>query len=70
MKTQPRKGLFVKRLEKEKRTRALIYLLMGSSLLSGCTSSMTSQLKESPCKTCTEKPVFYCNGEWLEGETR
>ena len=34
--------------------------------LSGCTSTATSQLKESPCKECTSKRPFYCNGVWLE----
>lgn len=34
--------------------------------LSGCTSTATSQLKESPCKECTSKKAFYCNGVWLE----
>lgn len=63
------KTMSVKQFRKLK-ARALVCLLMSASLLSGCTSSMTSQLKESPCKTCTEKPVFYRNGEWLEGETR
>ena len=61
------KTMSVKQSQKLK-ARVLVCLLMGTSLLSGCTSSMTSQLKESPCKTCTEKPVFYRNGEWLEGE--
>jgi hypothetical protein len=63
------KSMSVKQFRKLK-ARDLVCLLMGASLLSGCTSSMTSQLKESPCKTCSEKPVFYRNGEWLEGETK
>ncbi len=34
--------------------------------LSGCTSTATSQLKESPCKECTAQSLFYQNGVWLE----
>ena len=34
--------------------------------LNGCTSTATSQLKESPCRECASKKPFYCNGVWLE----
>ena len=37
--------------------------------LSGCTSTATSQLKESPCKECISKKPFYCNGVWLEEQS-
>ena len=34
-------------------------------LMGGCTTSATSQLKESVCKDCLDKTPFYRNGEWL-----
>lgn len=46
------------------KTNVLLLILI-LSLLTGCTSSAQSQLKESVCKDCLEKTPFYRNGEWL-----
>ncbi len=45
---------------------ALAIVLVGV-LLSGCTTTAESQLKESPCLECAKKTPFYRNGEWLHG---
>lgn len=36
-----------------------------AAILSGCTTTAESQLKESPCVDCASKKPFYRNGEWL-----
>ena len=43
----------------------LLLIVSFSFLLAGCTTSATSQLKESVCKDCLEKTPSYRNGEWL-----
>lgn len=55
--------------EEKMKLKALTQLGMAMVVLfslGGCTSSATSQLKESPCKECLDKKPFYRNGVWLE----
>lgn len=47
------------------RKMLILLMLISSFLLTGCTTSATSQLKESVCKDCLDKTPFYRNGEWL-----
>ena len=49
-----------------KEVLAISVLSLALTTLSGCTQTATSQLKESPCRECTSKRPFYCNGVWLE----
>lgn len=47
------------------RILTLFFMLGIPLLLTGCTSSAQSQLKESVCKDCLDKTPFYRNGERL-----
>ena len=42
-------------------------IVLVAALLSGCTTTAESQLKESACLECAKKTPFYRNGEWLHG---
>lgn len=54
----------------QKSQGTLLFLVIGSLFLSGCTTSAESQLKESVCKHCRAQPEFYRNGLWLEEQRR
>jgi hypothetical protein len=55
-------------LRNEPRRRCIVSYLgivLVAVILSGCTTTAESQLKESPCIDCVSKKPFYRNGEWL-----
>ena len=52
----------------ESKRRSIVSFLgivLVAVILSGCTTTAESQLKESPCVDCASKKPFYRNGEWL-----
>ena len=59
------RGIKVDIKPKKRELLSFFGILAIAALLSGCTTTAESQLKESACLECAKKTPFYRNGEWL-----